>query len=130
MAREMARTSPFRICCAQLSTGVGIAGELFLSEKLASDHQPLNFAGALANGAELNVPVEFFGRVILDESVSTENLHGFIGYANRNFARVEFGHAGFAREARIASVGKPRRAIGEQTGGINFGGHIGELKLN
>src|SRR5690348_15256013 len=34
---------------------------LFLAQQLAGNHQPLNFAGAFANRAELYITIELFG---------------------------------------------------------------------
>src|ERR1700688_1121310 len=103
---------------------------LFLAEELAGNDQLLNFAGALADGTELDVAVILFGGVVLDEAVAAMDLHAFVGDAGRGFAGEELGHAGFAREADIFLIGKPRSLINEQARGLHFRGHVGELELD
>src|SRR5271166_1835309 len=104
--------------------------QLLLAEELAGNDQPLNFAGAFADGAELDVTIILFGGIVLDESVPAVNLHAFVGDADGHFAGEELGHAGFAGEADIFLVGEPCGLIDEQAGGFDFRGHIGELELD
>lgn len=99
IAREIARTSPARTCSAHRSiAGVvggvaggtdadGIAGALTFSQKLPRDHQALNLAGTLADGAELYVAIIFFRGIILHEAVTAEDLHGFAGDAHGHLRR-------------------------------------------
>src|ERR1700735_5466061 len=106
MARERARTSPVRIRAAQVSASTIVDTALMAAaQKLASDHQALNFAGAFADGAELDVAIKLLGRIIFDEAVAAVNLHAFVGHADGDFAGIKFCHARFAREARAAAVG-------------------------
>src|SRR6185437_8961905 len=63
------------------------------------DDHALDFAGALADGAELDVAVELLRWVILDEPIPTVELHGLVADADGDFAGVELGHAGFAGDA-------------------------------
>ena len=51
-------------------------------QQLPRDHQPLDFAGAFADGAQLGVAKEFLHRIVLDEAVAAVDLHGFIGDAH------------------------------------------------
>src|SRR5258708_1576525 len=85
-ARASARRSPLRTPSAKSVT------ILLGVQNLARDHQPLNLAGAFADGAQLHVAIEFLHRVILEEAVPTMNLHGFIGHANRGLGGKQLGH--------------------------------------
>ena len=128
-ARDGATLRPRERCSAQFQSaahsipvvqlGVAIIALLF-SEELARDHQPLNFAGAFADGAELDVAIIFFRRIIFDEAIAAENLHGFVRDAHSDFAGEEFRHARFARETSDLPVGHPRGAVHEQARGIDF----------
>src|ERR1700690_1784825 len=75
-ARASARGSPLAMSAVLTTMLLGI-------EDLARDHKPLNFAGAFADGARLDVAVEFFHRIVLEEPVAAVNLHRLIGHANR-----------------------------------------------
>ena len=103
---------------------------LFLAEELAGDDQLLDFAGAFANGAELDVAIILFGGIILDEAVAAVDLHTLVGDADGDFAGKELGHAGFPREADILLIGKPRGLIDEQARSFNFRSHIGQFELD
>src|SRR5579875_1926087 len=98
-------------------------------EDFAGDDHALDLAGPLAYRAELDVAVELFCRIVLDESVATVELDSFITDAHGNFAGVEFGHAGLARNA-LASILEDGGALGKQPGCIELGGHIGQLPLD
>src|SRR6266478_9057160 len=103
---------------------------LFFAEELAGNDQFLNFAGTFANGAELDVAVKFFGGIVLDEAVAAVNLHAFVGDADGDFTGKKLGHAGFAREASIVLISKPRGLINEQSRRFHLRGHIRQLELN
>src|SRR5882762_7504230 len=103
---------------------------LSLAEELPGNDQLLNFAGAFANSAELDVAIKLFGGVIFDEAVTAVNLHAFVGDADGDFAGKKLGHAGFAREARIVLISKPRGMINEQPRRFHLRGHIRQLELN
>jgi len=86
-----ARTSPARTLSAHFSTGRVIlscgafwSGQshllLFLAEELPGNHQLLNFAGALADSAELHVAIILLRGIILDEAVAAMNLHALVGH--------------------------------------------------
>src|SRR6266853_4133377 len=101
-----------------------------LVENLTCNDHALNFAGTFADGAEFGVAIEFLYRVVLDETVASENLHRFVCDAHADFAGIELRHAGFFREARAFLIGKPRRVIHEMAGGFDLGGHVSKLELN
>ena len=56
-------------------------------QQLARDDQALNFAGAFADGAELDVAIELLDRIIFDEAVAAVDLDGFVGDARRRIRR-------------------------------------------
>ncbi len=103
---------------------------LFLAEELARNDQALNFAGALADGAELHVAVKLFGGIVLDEAVAAVDLYALVGDADGDFAGEELGHAGFAGEADVFLIGEPGGLIDEQPRGFDFSGHVRELELD
>src|SRR5262245_56436308 len=82
IARAIARASP-------ASTRPARGGDALTSggQQLPCDHQPLHFARSLTDGDELHVAEEFFGGIILDESVAAVNLHAILGHAHGGLAR-------------------------------------------
>jgi len=48
-------------------------------EQLSRNHQPLNLAGPLTDGAQLDVAIELLGRIVSDEPAASMNLPTFIG---------------------------------------------------
>src|ERR1017187_7123066 len=85
-------------------------------QDLAGDDQPLNFAGAFADGAELDVAVKLLSGIILDKSVAAVNLHSFVGALHRDLAGIQFGHGRLQRGLhagifhRAASISDARSA--------------------
>src|SRR5260370_1076896 len=75
-ARASARTSPPRIFRATSD----ILG--FALEQLPRDHQALDLAGALADGAQLHVAIEFLDRIVLGEAVAAVDLQRFVRRAD------------------------------------------------
>src|SRR5579883_1201166 len=86
-----------------------------VAKEFAGDDQALDFAGAFADGAELDVAVELFGGVILEEAVAAVNLHALVGGAHRGFAGIELGHRRLAGDG-AALILEPGGAAGEQAG--------------
>src|SRR5579872_2239071 len=76
-ARARARGSPRRTLFVSSAISAGSAMLPLGIEKLARDHQPLDLARSLTDGAQLHVAVKLFHRVILQEPVAAMNLHGF-----------------------------------------------------
>src|SRR5438093_932352 len=56
-------------------------------QQLPRDHQPLHFARAFANRAQLDVAEIFLGRIVLDEAVAAMNLDALLGDAHGDLAR-------------------------------------------
>src|SRR5687767_4047701 len=123
MARAMARGS-------RASNRSDSGAATLLPQELSRDDQALDFAGALADGAQLDVTEEFLGRVVFDESVPAVNLHRLFGGPDGNLARVQLGHGRLAPGAHDALVLEPGGPIGEQPCGLNAGGHVGQLPLD
>src|SRR6266851_2378137 len=66
-------------------------------QQLPRNHQPLDFACALADGAQLHVTIKFFRRIVFDKTVPAMDLHAFVGASDGHFAGVELGHGRFQR---------------------------------
>src|SRR5262245_55379921 len=98
MTRERARVSPLkRLCRSWDVIGFAVGAvcdrrDVEISTPRAShrpprqflrpqnfprDHEPLDFARSFADRAEFNVPVEFFGRIFLDKSITSVDLDAF-----------------------------------------------------
>src|SRR5580692_13176206 len=113
-----------------------VSPRLLLPQNLARDHHPLDFAGSLADGAQLHIAIELFCGVVLDKSISAVNLYGLIRYAHSHFARIKLRHAGFLRDARIvvpsadSAIREPRSLIRQQARRFDLCRHIGELELD
>src|SRR5260370_37860665 len=61
-------------------------------EKLPRDHQTLDFAGPFANGAQLDITIEFLDRIVLDEAVASVNLQRIVADTHGRLRREQFGH--------------------------------------
>ena len=77
-ARASARRSPLEDFLRERS--VRIMRQLF--SKLPRDHQPLDFAGAFTDGAQLHVAIKFLHRIVFDEAIAAVDLHRFVGDAH------------------------------------------------
>src|SRR5712691_3458356 len=126
-ARASARWAPART--PFVSSAADSSMGMLALEQLARDHHALDLAGAFADGAQLHVPVELFDRIILDEPVAAVNLHGLIGGTHRGLRGVQLGHGRFLVNV-CAVVLHPGGAQREQTRGVDFSGHIGQLILH
>src|SRR5271167_4331772 len=96
-------------------------------QDLPRDDQPLDLAGAFADGAELYITIELLGRIVLDEPVAAVNLHSFVGTLHCDLARVQLRHRGF-KGGFHSCVFHRSSAMRKQTGGINFGRQIGKFE--
>src|SRR5438128_2053923 len=112
-----------------LRTGPRTSFPYFLP-RICRDDQSLDFAGAFADGAQLDVPIVLLGRVVFHEAVAAEDLDRLVGHAYRHLAGVELGHARFLGEADVFAVGKPRGVIHQQACGFDLRRHIGKLELD
>src|SRR5690242_3299361 len=88
--RPSGNGAPFSIDVASRAISRGVIR--LIVQQLAGDHKPLDFTGALANGAEFDVAIELLDGVVLDESIAAEDLNGLIGDPNRGFGREQLGH--------------------------------------
>src|ERR1039457_760044 len=88
-----------------------------LSEKALRDHEPLDFARALADGAELYVPVELLDGKVLDEAVTAVDLDGALGRAHGDLGRVELRLCGKPGDFFSRVLGG-RRPLREQARGV------------
>src|SRR5262245_17785941 len=105
MARARLRGSP----ASTPSASPRLTGK----QQLSGNDQPLNLAGALADGGELDVAEVLLGRIVFDETVSTVNLDAVFGRTNGDFARVQLGHRRFERRA-LPGILHRGGAIGQQ----------------
>src|SRR3712207_3273307 len=97
-----------------------------LRAKRAGDHHLLDLVGALADGEDLRVAVEAAHRVLLDVAVAAVDLHGLLGRAHRQPARLELGLRGGEREVP-PGVLQARGLVRQQPGRLDLRGHVGEL---
>jgi len=93
------------------------------------DDEALNFAGAFVDFGNAGVAVIAFDWIFATVAVAAMNLDGFVGHAGGHFAREKLGDRGFHGKA-LAGVLLPGGATREQTGRVNFSGHIGEHELD
>src|ERR1041385_5900564 len=148
MARATARTSPARMRstqCWRAGAGKfysypfktfhrkGRKGReegfcLLVLQQFPGNHNPLDFAGAFADGAELHVAIKLFRRIILDEAVAAVDLHAFICALHSHFTGIELGHGRFLRRLH-ACIFHRSGAHREQASGVNFRGHVRQLPL-
>src|SRR5690606_14999344 len=105
IARATARMSPEStralsvaggVCTPRCSATRRAPRVLLLGEQLACDHEALNLARALANRRELDVTKVLLGRIVLDEAVAAEDLHGVLGRPHGNLTRVQLRDRGLA----------------------------------
>src|SRR5580698_5652211 len=55
------------------------SGAVYLTlQQLPRNHHPLNLARPLANRAQLHIAIKLLRRIVLDEAISTMNLHAFL----------------------------------------------------
>src|ERR1700675_3373941 len=76
-------------------TNAKISGLVF--QQLPRNHQPLDLARPLADGAQLHVAIKLFRRIVFDKTVSAMNLHAFVGAPDGYFAGIQLGHGRFQR---------------------------------
>src|SRR5579859_6344581 len=134
IARAMARRSPAKIfsahsCCRSTMVIEAPKGALQSSQQFPGDNHPLDFAGTLANGKQLNVSVILLHRIILDKAVASVDLHRLVGNSHRQFGSKKLGHGRLASHAD-AAVGQGRSPVSQQPCGIDFCSHIHQFPLD
>src|SRR3954452_12028746 len=87
-----------------------------LRPERAGDDHLLHLVGALADGQDLRVAVHAAHRVLLDVAVAAVDLHGLLGAAHRQPARLELGLRGGEREV-LPGVLQARGLVDEQAVG-------------
>src|SRR6185503_1815428 len=125
IARAIARGSRSRIRAAS-----GSALTLLPPKQLPADDQPLDFAGALANRAELHVAEVLLRWVVLHEAVAAMDLNALFGDTDGNLARIELGNRRLERRPFDLAVAHPCGAVGEQARGLNPRHHVRDLPAN
>src|SRR5687767_9850175 len=83
MARGVARGSP---------ASTPSARSVVAGKQLSRNHQPLDLAGAFANGGELDVAEVLFRGIVLHEAVAAEDLDAVLGHADRDLAGIQLRH--------------------------------------
>src|SRR5439155_9034718 len=76
-----------------------------------------------------HVAVELLNREVLDVTVSDVDLHGAVGDADADLARIELRlsrHAG----RFLAAVARLRGSFGQKAGGVDLGRHLREVELD
>src|SRR5919201_1910646 len=96
-----------------------VSPRLLLSQYFSRDDEALDFARPFTDRAQFNVAIEFFGRIIFDESVAAVNLDAFVGDPHGHFPGIELSHRRLRRGLN-ALVLHPCGAMSEETCGIYF----------
>ena len=89
----------------------------------------LDLAGALSDGAQLDVSVELLHRIVLDVAITTVNLDGLVRHAAAHLGAVELGQAGglAVGQVRVLQVGG---LLDEQAGGLDLHLHVRQLEAD
>src|SRR5438067_5295463 len=98
-------------------------------EQLARDHQSLDLAGALSDGAQLHIAVKLLSRIILDEAVPAVDLHTLVGAAHCHFAGIELCHRRLL-SSFDTSILHRRGAQSQQTSSLDLSCHVRQLPLD
>src|SRR5258708_5155192 len=93
------------------------------------DHDPLHFARAFADLADLRVSEMALHRELARVAVASVNLEGAIARSRCGFARVELRHRCFAA-VRLALIAEPRRAVDEELRCVELGLRVREHPLD
>ena len=127
--RRPAPGRPPRPAPAPRAGGDGLRLHLRLAAELAGYHHLLDLVGALADREDLGVAVEAADRVLLDVAVAAVDLDRLLGRSDREAAGDQLRLRGGEGE-RLAGVLLQRGAPGEQAGGLDLGGEVGDLRLD
>src|SRR6185437_570056 len=100
--------------------------EISVLQKLPGDHQSLDFAGTLADGAQFHIAIVLFSWIVFDESIAAMNLNALIGTLDRYLAGKELGHGGLEGrlQSRIFHTGGTHR---KEARSVNFSCHVSKL---
>src|SRR4029450_10548983 len=95
----------------------------------ARDDEPLDLIRALARGEELGVAEVALHGQLLDVPHAAVDLHGLAGAELGGLGGEELGHAGLQVAAPVRRLERGR-LVGQELGGLDARGHLGELGLD
>src|SRR4051812_48690234 len=102
---------------------------VLLFQQVPRDHQPLDLARTLTDGAQLHVAIKLLRRIIFDEPIAAMDLHALIGATHGDLAGIKLRHCGLLRGLE-SGVFHRRRTHGQQARRIDLSGHVGQLPLD
>src|SRR5262245_52564273 len=88
IARASARGSPASTRSASAERVTRLSG----CKQLPGDDEPLHFARAFTDRRQLDVAKELLRRIVLDEAVTSVDLHCVFRRAYCDLARIQLGH--------------------------------------
>src|SRR3954452_6062842 len=103
--------------------------DLVSLQELLADHHALDLRGALADQQQRRVAVETLDLVLLRVAVAAVDAERLLDAEAAGLGGEELRHAGLEVRA-LAGVLHPRGADRQQAGGVDLGGHVGELELD
>src|SRR5882724_3695726 len=105
------------------------ATSALLFQKLIRDHQFLNLGSAFIDAQRAHISVEALDHGAAHETGAAVNLHSLIDDAPGRFGGKQFGLTRLAGRASRPCVFQISCAIDQQTSGVEFGSHVGQLRL-
>src|SRR5579883_1615784 len=104
-------------------------GQLVAFEKLASNHQALDLAGALAYQHQRGVAVVAFDVKLSGVAKAAKDAHGLQGNVLAHLGGEKLGHAGL-QVAAFAAILLACCLLDQQARRLDVGGHVGQLELD
>src|SRR5215467_562859 len=98
-------------------------------QHLPGDHETLNFAGAFADGRQLDVPKELLGRIVFHEPVAAVDLHAVVGRLHGDLARIQLRHRRLERHT-LAAVLHPGGSIRQEARRLDARRVVGQFPLD
>src|ERR1019366_1595235 len=121
----ISRSAPAPADCACGST----PSDLVPLKQLLADHHALDLRGALSDQQQWGVAVEKLDLVLLGVAVAAVDAKALLDAEATGLGGEQLGHPRLEVRAN-ACVLQARRAQSEQPGGVDLGGHVGELELD
>src|SRR6476620_4929238 len=105
------------------------SSDLVPLEELLADNHALDLRGALADQQQRRVAVEALDLVLLRVAVAAVDAEALLDALLADLRGEQLRHPGLEVGA-LAGVLHPRRLAGEEAGGLDLGGHVGELEMD
>src|SRR4051812_33802382 len=101
----------------------------FFLQQLLGENQLLDLACTFVDAECADLAIETLDRAAMHDTHAAKELHGIVNHALGGFGGEQFRHRSFPRNAILASVARPSRAVDEQRAGVDGQRHVGELGL-